>query len=148
MTATEVQRAVKAILAADETLRTAGIEAVAMDDGHLKAAIEKAHALGGRGIVAVVSAPTFKPKSNAAKNAVGDIRIRVATSETPAINRKRAGHMTGPDAAWHIAYLLNLAKIEDGPMLALDGEIASVTDRDGATVVTSASFVGTHQLKG
>ena len=147
MTPTEIQLAVRAILAADETLKAAGIEALTMDDGALKAAIGKAHALGGKGIVAVVSAPSFRPTSSAAKNAVGNLTLRVAVSETPALNRKRAGHMTGPDAAWHIAYLLNQAKV-GGTLLVLSGEIVPVIDQDGATCVTSAPFECMNQLKG
>ena len=147
MSPTEIQLAVREILANDETLRAAGIEALAMDDGALKAAIGKAHALGGKGIVAIVSAPSFSPTSNAAKNAVGRLKLRVAVSETPALNRKRAGMMTGPDAAWHIAYLLNQAKV-GGTLLVLSGEIVPVIDQDGATCVTSAPFECMNQLKG
>ena len=147
MSPTEIQLAVREILANDETLRAAGIEALAMDDGALKAAIGKAHALGGKGIVAIVSAPSFRPTSSAAKNAVGKLTLRVAVSETPALNRKRAGMMTGPDAAWHIAYLLNQAKV-GGTLLVLSGEIVPVIDQDGATCVTSAPFECMNQLKG
>ena len=147
MSPTEIQLAVRGILANDETLRAAGIEVLAMDDGALKAAIGKAHALGGKGIVAIVSAPSFTPTSNAAKNAVGRLKLRVAVSETPALNRKRAGMMTGPDAAWHIAYLLNQAKV-GGTLLVLSGEIVPVIDQDGATCVTSAPFECMNQLKG
>ena len=147
MSPTEIQLAVRKILAEDETLRAAGIEALAMDDGALKAAIGKAHALGGKGIVAIVSAPSFRPTSSAAKNAVGNLTLRVAVSETPALNRKRAGMMTGPDAAWHIAYLLNQAKV-GGTLLVLSGEIVPVIDQDGATCVTSAPFECMNQLKG
>ena len=147
MSPTEIQLAVREILANDETLRAAGIDALAMDDGALKAAIGKAHALGGKGIVAIVSAPSFSPQSNAAKNAVGKLTLRVAVSETPALNRKRAGMMTGPDAAWHIAYLLNQAKV-GGTLLVLSGEIVPVIDQDGATCVTSAPFECMNQLKG
>ena len=147
MTPSEIQNAVRDILAHDETLLAAGIEALTMDDGALKAAIGKAHALGGKGIVAVVSAPSFRPTSSAAKNAVGRLTLRVAISETPALNRKRAGHMTGPDAAWHIAYLLNQAKV-GGTLLVLSGEIVPVIDQDGATCVTSAPFECMNQLKG
>ena len=147
MTPTEIQNAVRNILANDETLLAAGIEVLTMDDGTLKAAIGKAHALGGKGIVAVVSAPSFRPTSSAAKNAVGTLTLRVAVSETPALNRKRAGHMTGPDAAWHVAYLLNQAKV-GGTLLVLSGEIVPVIDQDGATCVTSAPFECMNQLKG
>lgn len=147
MTPTEIQNAVRDILANDETLRAAGIDALAMDDGTIKAAIGKAHALGGNGIVAIVSAPSFRPTSSAAKNAVGKLTLRVAVSETPALNRKRAGMMTGPDAAWHIAYLLNQAKV-GGTLLVLSGEIVPVIDQDGATCVTSAPFECMNQLKG
>jgi hypothetical protein len=63
--------------------------------------------------------------------------------------------MTGPDAAWHIAYLLNQAKLGNGeqgtgngPMLVLSGEIVPVIDQDGATCVTSAPFECMNQLKG
>ena len=147
MSPTEIQLAVRGILANDETLRAAGIEVLAMDDGALKAAIGKAHALGGKGIVAIVSAPSFRPTSSAAKNAVGKLTLRVAVSETPALNRKRAGMMTGPDAAWHIAYLLNQAKV-GGTLLVLSGEIVPVIDQDGATCVTSAPFECMNQLKG
>lgn len=147
MTPTEIQNAVRNILAQDETLLAAGIEVLTMDDGTLKAAIGKAHALGGKGIVAVVSAPIFRPTSSAAKNAVGTFTLRVAISETPALNRKRAGHMTGPDAAWHVAYLLNQAKV-GGTLLVLSGEIVPVIDQDGATCVTSAPFECMNQLKG
>ena len=147
MTPTEIQNAVRDILANDETLLAAGIEVLTMDDGTLKAAIGKAHALGGKGIVAVVSAPSFRPTSSAAKNAVGALTLRVAISETPALNRKRAGHMTGPDAAWHVAYLLNQAKV-GGTLLVLSGEIVPVIDQDGATCVTSAPFECMNQLKG
>lgn len=147
MSPTEIQLAVREILANDETLRAAGIEVLAMDDGALKAAIGKAHALGGKGIVAIVSAPSFRPTSSAAKNAVGKLTLRVAVSETPALNRKRAGMMTGPDAAWHIAYLLNQAKV-GGTLLVLSGEIVPVIDQDGATCVTSAPFECMNQLKG
>ena len=147
MSPTEIQLAVREILAEDETLRAAGIEVLAMDDGALKAAIGKAHALGGKGIVAIVSAPSFRPTSSAAKNAVGNLTLRVAVSETPALNRKRAGMMTGPDAAWHIAYLLNQAKV-GGTLLVLSGEIVPVIDQDGATCVTSAPFECMNQLKG
>lgn len=147
MSPTEIQLAVREILANDETLRAAGIEVIAMDDGALKAAIGKAHALGGKGIVAIVSAPSFSPQSSAAKNAVGKLTLRVAVSETPALNRKRAGMMTGPDAAWHIAYLLNQAKV-GGTLLVLSGEIVPVIDQDGATCVTSAPFECMNQLKG
>jgi len=147
MSPTEIQLAVREILANDETLRAAGIDALAMDDGALKAAIGKAHALGGKGIVAIVSAPSFRPTSSAAKNAVGKLTLRVAVSETPALNRKRAGMMTGPDAAWHIAYLLNQAKV-GGTLLVLSGEIVPVIDQDGATCVTSAPFECMNQLKG
>lgn len=147
MTPSEIQNAVRDILAKDETLLAAGIEALTMDDGALKAAIGKAHALGGKGIVAIVSAPSFRPTSSAAKNAVGTLTLRVAISETPALNRKRAGHMTGPDAAWHVAYLLNQAKV-GGTLLVLSGEIVPVIDQDGATCVTSAPFECMNQLKG
>lgn len=147
MTPSEIQNAVRDILAHDETLLAAGIEALTMDDGALKAAIGKAHALGGKGIVAIVSAPSFRPTSSAAKNAVGRLTLRVAISETPALNRKRAGHMTGPDAAWHVAYLLNQAKV-GGTLLVLSGEIVPVIDQDGATCVTSAPFECMNQLKG
>ena len=147
MSPTEIQLAVRNILAQDETLLAAGIEVLAMDDGALKAAIGKAHALGGKGIVAIVSAPSFSPQSSAAKNAVGKLTLRVAVSETPALNRKRAGMMTGPDAAWHIAYLLNQAKV-GGTLLVLSGEIVPVIDQDGATCVTSAPFECMNQLKG
>lgn len=148
MTPTEIQLAVRDILAADETLKAAGIAAHAMDDGALKAAIGKAHALGGKGIVAIVSAPSFRPTSSAAKNAVGRLALRVAISETPALNRKRAGHMTGPDAAWHVAYLLNLAKVggDGGPQLVLSGEIVPAIDQDGATCVTSVPLECLNQL--
>lgn len=147
MTPSEIQNAVRDILAHDETLLAAGIEALTMDDGALKAAIGKAHALGGKGIVAIVSAPSFRPTSSAAKNAVGRLILRVAISETPALNRKRAGHMTGPDAAWHVAYLLNQAKV-GGTLLVLSGEIVTAIDQDGATCVTSAPFECMNQLKG
>lgn len=147
MTPSEIQNAVRDILAHDETLLAAGIEALTMDDGALKAAIGKAHALGGKGIVAIVSAPSFRPTSSAAKNAVGRLTLRVAISETPALNRKRAGHMTGPDAAWHVAYLLNQAKV-GGTLLVLSGEIVPMIDQDGATCVTSAPFECMNQLKG
>jgi hypothetical protein len=147
MSPTEIQLAVREILANDETLRAAGIDALAMDDGTLKAAIGKAHALGGKGILAIVSAPSFSPQSNAAKNAVGKLTLRVSVSETPALNRKRAGMMTGPDAAWHVAYLLNQAKV-GGTLLVLSGEIVPVIDQDGATCVTSAPFECMNQLKG
>ena len=146
MSPTEIQLAVREILANDETLRAAGT-ALSMDDGDLAPAIGKAHALGGKGIVAIVSAPSFSPTSNAAKNAVGRLKLRVAVSETPALNRKRAGMMTGPDAAWHIAYLLNQAKV-GGTLLVLSGEIVPVIDQDGATCVTSAPFECMNQLKG
>ena len=147
MTPSEIQNAVRDILAHDETLLAAGIEALTMDDGALKAAIGKAHALGGKGIVAIVSAPSFRPTSSAAKNAVGKLTLRVAVSETPELNRKRAGMMTGPDAAWHVAYLLNQAKV-GGTLLVLSGEIVPVIDQDGATCVTSAPFECMNQLKG
>ncbi len=150
MTPTEIQLAVREILAADETLKAAGIAALAMDDGNLAPAIGKAFALGGKGIVAIVSAPSFRPTSSAAKNAVGKLILRVAISETPALNRKRPGMMTGPDAAWHVAYLLNKFSIggPGGPMLVLSGEIVPVIDQDGATCVTSAPFECMNQLKG
>ena len=147
MTPTEIQHAVKGILAGDETLKAAGIAVLTMDDGDLAPAIGKAHALGGKGIVAIVSAPSFRPTSSAAKNAVGTLTLRVAVSETPALNRKRAGHMTGPDAAWHVAYLLNQAKVGEA-LLVLSGEIVPVIDQDGATCVTSAPFECMNQLKG
>ena len=150
MSPTEIQLAVRDILAADETLQAAGIAVLAMDDGTLKEKIGRALALGGKGIVAIVSAPSFSPTSNAAKNAVGSLTLRVAISETPTLNRKRAGMMTGPDAAWHVAYLLNQFSIggPGGPMLVLDGKIEPVLDADGATCVTSAPFSCTNQLKG
>ena len=150
MTPTEIQLAVREILAADETLKAAGIAVLAMDDGNLAPAIGKAFALGGKGIVAIVSAPSFRPTSSAAKNAVGKLILRVAISETPALNRKRPGMMTGPDAAWHVAYLLNQFSIggPGGPMLVLSGEIVPVIDQDGATCVTSAPFECMNQLKG
>ena len=150
MTPTEIQLAVRDILAADEKLKAAGIAVLAMDDGNLAPEIGKAHALGGKGIVAIVSAPSFRPTSSAAKNAVGKLTLRVAVSESPKLNRKRAGMMTGPDAAWHVAYLLNQFSIggPGGPMLVLSGEIVPVMDQAGATCVTSAPFECMNQLKG
>ena len=149
MTPTEIQLAVRDILAADETLKAAGIAAHAMDDGALKAAIGKAHALGGKGIVAIVSAPSFRPSPPATglKEAAGKLTLRVAISETPAINRKRPGMMTGPDAAWHVAWLLNQEQVGSA-MLYLAGEIVSVTDADGSTCVTSVPFERVSQLAG
>lgn len=149
MTPTEIQNAVRDILANDETLLAAGIEVLTMDDGTLKAAIGKAHALGGKGIVAVVSAPSFRPSPPATglKNASGHLALRVAISETPLLNRKRAGHMTGPDAAWHVAYILNQEHV-GGRMLYLSGEIVPVIDQDGATCVTSVPFECINQLMG
>ncbi|MBO4709464.1 MAG: hypothetical protein J5727_06785 [Kiritimatiellae bacterium] len=149
MTPTEIQLAVRDHLAADDTLNAAGIAVLAMDDGDLEPKIGKAHALGGKGIVAIVSAPSFRPTSSAAKNAVGRLALRVAVSETPSLNRRRPGMMTGPDAAWHVAYLLNQFPVggPGGPLLVLSGEISPVMDQDGRTCVTSAPFECINQLK-
>lgn len=149
MTPTEIQLAVREILAADETLKAAGIAVLAMDDGKLAAAIGKAFALGGKGIVAIVSAPIFRPSPPATglKNASGNLALRVAIGESPALNRKRPGMMTGPDAAWHVAYVLNQEQV-GGRMLYLSGEIVPVIDQDGATCVTSVPFECVNQLVG
>ena len=149
MTPTEIQLAVREILAADETLKAAGIAVLAMDDGNLAPAIGKAFALGGKGIVAIVSAPSFRPSTPATglKNASGKLALRVAISESPALNRKRPDMMTGPDAAWHVAYVLNQEHV-GGSMLYLSGEIVPVIDQDGATCVTSVPFECVNQLVG
>lgn len=149
MTPTEIQLAVRDILAADETLKAAGIAVLAMDDGDLASKIGKAFALGGKGIVAIVSAPGFRPSPPATglKNASGKLSLRVAVSESPSLNRKRAGHMTGPNAAWHVAYVLNQEHV-GGRMLYLAGEIVPVIDQDGATCVTSVPFECVNQLVG
>ena len=150
MTPTEVQKSTIEALRADETLAAAKCRVSAMDDGNFQAALEKAMGLGGSGIHAVVSAPTFAPESSAAKNAVGTLRIKVAVTEVPAINRKRLDALTAADAAWHIAWLLNqsLPAGNPGPLLVLDGEISPAVNAEGDVVTYSIPFECTNQLKG
>ena len=147
MTPTEIQNFCRDLIAADDRLIAARCGCSCMDDGNFAAALEKAHGLGGSGIHAVVSSPTFAPSSNAAKNAVGTLRLKVAISEVPNINRKRAGAISAADAAWHIAWLINQARAHDGTMLVLDGEIAPSVNSAGDTVVYSVSFSCINQLR-
>lgn len=150
MTPTEVQKSTIEALLADGTLAAAKCGVSAMDDGNFQAALEKAMGLGGSGLHAVVSAPTFSPTGSAAKNAVGTLRIKVAVTEVPAINRKRPDALTAADAAWHIAWLLNQSfpAGNPGPMLVLDGEISAAASAEGDVVTYSIPFECTHQLKG
>lgn len=150
MTPTEVQKSTIEALRADGTLAAAKCGVSAMDDGNFQAALEKAMGLGGSGLHAVVSAPTFSPTGSAAKNAVGTLRIKVAVTEVPAINRKRPDALTAADAAWHIAWLLNQSfpAGNPGPMLVLDGEISAAASAAGDVVTYSIPFECTHQLKG
>lgn len=150
MTPTEVQKSTIEALRADGTLAAAKCGVSAMDDGNFQAALEKAMGLGGSGLHAVVSAPTFSPTGSAAKNAVGTLRIKVAVTEVPAINRKRPDALTAADAAWHIAWLLNQSFPDGnpGPMLVLDGEISAAASAEGDVVTYSIPFECTHQLKG
>lgn len=150
MTPTEVQKSTIEALRADGTLAAAKCGVSAMDDGNFQAALEKAMGLGGSGLHAVVSAPTFSPTGSAAKNAVGTLRIKVAVTEVPAINRRRPDALTAADAAWHIAWLLNQSfpAGNPGPMLVLDGEISAAASAEGDVVTYSIPFECTHQLKG
>lgn len=150
MTPTEVQMSTIEALRADGTLSAAKCGVSAMDDGNFQAALEKAMGLGGSGLHAVVSAPTFAPESSAAKNAVGTLRIKVAVTEVPAINRRRPDALTAADAAWHIAWLLNQSfpAGNPGPMLVLDGVISAAASAEGDVVTYSIPFECTHQLKG
>ena len=66
MTPTEVQKSTIEALRADGTLAAAKCGVSAMDDGNFQAALEKAMGLGGSGLHAVVSAPTFAPESSVA----------------------------------------------------------------------------------
>ena len=100
MKPSDLQRFVRDALARDELLSGCGCRVSLMDDGNFVSSLEKAMGLGGSGIHAVVSTPTFRPKSSAAKNVVGEIRIRVAVTEVPNLNRKRPGAVGGADAAW------------------------------------------------
>lgn len=148
MNPSDLQRFVRDALARDELLSGCGCRVSLMDDGNFVSSLEKAMGLGGSGIHAVVTAPTFRPKSNAAKNVVGEIRIRVAVTEVPNLNRKRPGAVGGADAAWHVAWLLNQSfpAGNPGPMLVLDGEIASAVNQAADTVTYSVPFVCINQL--
>ena len=153
MTPSEIQNAVRDILAKDETLLAAGIEALTMDDGALKAAIGKAHALGGKGIVAIVSAPSFRPTSSAAKNAVGNVTMQVVVAENPMTNRAQAGHLHALQAAERIAWILNLTKpVPADPLcdvLVLDGQgIVPQPQEDGEGLIVGVTFRCQHQLRG
>lgn len=99
MKPSDLQRFVRDALARDELLSGCGCRVSLMDDGNFVSSLEKAMGLGGSGIHAVVSTPTFRPKSSAAKNVVGEIRIRVAVTEVPNLNRKHPGAVGGADAA-------------------------------------------------
>ena len=148
MTPSEIQKFTIEMLSKDELLTSACCRVSAMDDGNFVSSLEKAMGLGGSGIHAVVSTPTFRPKSSAAKNVVGEIRIRVAVTEVPNLNRKRPGAVGGADAAWHVAWLLNQSfpAGNPGPMLVLDGEIASAVNQAADTVTYSVPFVCINQL--
>ena len=150
MTPSEVQNHTVEALRADGTLAAAKCGVSAMDDGSFRAALEKAMGLGGSGLHAVVSAPTFSPTGSAAKNAVGTLRIKVAVTEVPAVNRRRPDALTAADAAWHVAWLLNQSfpAGNPGPMLVLDGEISAAAGAEGDVVTYSIPFECTHQLKG
>ena len=150
MTPSEVQDHTIEALRADETLAAAKCGVSAMDDGNFRAALEKAMGLGGSGLHAVVSAPTFSPTGSAAKNAVGTLRLKVAVTEVPAVNRRRPDALTAADAAWHVAWLLNQSfpAGNPGPMLVLDGEISAAASAEGDVVTYSIPFECTHQLKG
>lgn len=147
MTPNEIQEFCRLRLTEDETLTAARCGCSCMDDGHFVAALDKAHGLGGSGVHAVVSAPTFTPTSSAARNAVGTLRFKVAVSEVPNLNRARTGHRCASDLAWHIAYLLNQAVAGAGTMIVLDGEIVPSVNAAGDTVVYSVPFSCLNQLK-
>ena len=138
------------MLKKDEFLAKARIECSCQDDGNFKEAKNKAMGVGGSGIHAVVSAPTFTPSSQAAKNAVGSLRLKIAVSEVPNLNRKRPGAVSAADAAWHVAWILNqtFPAGNPGPMLVLDGEIAPAVNSSGDTVTYSVPFTCMYQLKG
>lgn len=148
MKPSELQRFVREALSRDKVLAGCGCSVSLMDEGNFVAERKKAMGLGGSGIHAVVSAPTFRPKSSAAKNAVGEIRIRVAVTEVPNLNRKRPGAVGAADAAWHVAWILNQSfpAGNPGPMLVLDGEIAPAVNQAGDTVTYSVPFVCINQL--
>lgn len=148
MTPSEIQKFTMELLSKDEILSSAGCRVSAMDDGSFVAALNKAMGVGGSGIHAVVSAPTFTPSSQAAKNAVGSLRLKIAVSEVPNLNRKRPGAVSAADAAWHVAWILNqtFPAGNPGPMLVLDGEIAPAVNSSGDTVTYSVPFTCMHQL--
>ena len=148
MSPSELQRFVRDALSRDKVLAGCGCGVSLMDDGNFAAELEEATEIGGSGIHALVSAPTFRPKSSAAKNAVGEIRIRVAVTEVPNLNRSRPDAVGASDAAWHVAWLLNQSfpAGNPGPMLVLDGEIASAVNQAADTVTYSVPFVCINQL--
>lgn len=148
MKPSEIQHEIFLMLKKDEFLAKAGIACSCQDDGNFKADKKKAMGVGGSGIHAVVSAPTFTPSSQAAKNAVGSLRLKIAVSEVPNLNRKRPGAVSAADAAWHVAWILNqtFPAGNPGPMLVLDGEIAPAVNSSGDTVTYSVPFTCMHQL--
>ena len=141
MKPSEIQKAVADALAGDETLDAARIGASIADDGSLATKLAKAFGVGGSGIHAIVGAPRFTPESSAAKNAVGTLTLDVAVTEVPAVNRKRAGHLTGADAAWRVAWTLNQLKLSpDGVLLVLAGTVQSTLEQDGSAAVYTIPF--------
>lgn len=150
MTPSEIQKFTIEMLSKDELLTSACCRVSAMDDGSFFSDLNKAMGVGGSGIHALVSAPTFTPSSAAAKNAVGNLRLKIAVTEVPNLNRLRPGAISAADAAWHVAWLLNqtFPAGKPGPMLVLDGEIAPAVNSNGDTVTYSVPFTCMHQLKG
>ena len=141
MKPSEIQKAVADALAGDKTLAAARIGASIADDGSLAAKLSKALGVCGSGIHAIVGAPRFTPESSAAKNAVGTLTLDVAVTEVPAVNRKRAGHLTGADAAWRVAWTLNQLKLSpDGVLLVLAGTVQSTLEQDGSAAVYTIPF--------
>ena len=149
MRLSDVQKHIVDAINADEMLVAAGCRACIEDKGDAFAEVNAA--LEGVGICALVGVPSWKPESNAAKNAVGRTSFTVNVIEVPPVNRERPGYMTGLNAAERIAWALNLTK-PDGPggdVLALDpAGISSTIAEDGTGAIYHVPFVCMHQLKG
>lgn len=118
------------------------VEAIAEDKGDVAAEIQAK--LGKFGICALVSVPSMRPKSTAARAIVCEALFSVEVAETPLMNRGRAGSTTCALAAEYIAGALNLQPLrpEGGgeALLPVFAGLSSIS-ADKQTIVAIVDFM-------
>ena len=147
----DVQKYIVEAINADPTLADAGVKAVPEDLGDAFEAVNAS--LAELGICALVQLPRFAPKSNAAKNAVGDATVSVVVTGIPQTNREQAGHVHALSAAERIGWLLNLSKPAPADprcdVLVMDPQgIQPQPQQDGQGLVVGVTFQWQHQILG